>query len=164
MARRSRILIVAHDEAIRELMQDILSERFDTSVAEDVLKGTDLLLGDHHDLVIVEDSLPVLSGREYMDLLEASADFPSLPVLIVSAALELEEKCKAKPHRGFLRKPFALDQLSEQVQRLLQPRRPQLWATNTPNTSDLQAAEYAGSESRIDSAPRLQRRMPAVRA
>ena len=118
---RSRILIVAGDNHLRELMQDSLRECFDTAVAGDVLACTDLLLGNEYDLLVLDDQLPVVPGREYMEMLEASAEFPSLPVVIVSAAPDLEQKIKSKHNRGFLPNPFRLDQLFGQIQTLLQP-------------------------------------------
>ncbi len=133
MTGPSRILIVAEDDALRALMHDALSDRFDTAVAEDVLACTDLLLAGHYDLLILDDNLPVMTGREYIHVLEAQEAFQSLPVLIVSADGALEKKIQSNGNRGFLAKPFALDELDGQVQHLLQAHPSGPWAGNASN-------------------------------
>lgn len=119
MANRYKILIMAHDEVIRELLQDMVSDKFDTAVASDILQGTDLLHAAHFDLLVLEDRMPVIRGRDYLDILEASAEFQTLPVVIISAALELEQKIQARHNCRFLAMPFSIGHALELIQGLL---------------------------------------------
>ncbi|MGB8644814.1 MAG: response regulator [Anaerolineae bacterium] len=133
MASKPRVLIMAPDESIRKLMQDVLVERYDTAVAGDVLEGTDFLLAERFDLLVLEDNMPVIMGREFLEFLKAHDEFQSLPVVIVSEALDLEQKIRSKRNCSFLSKPFGLDQLVRQIQGLLEPHPQQPWAANASN-------------------------------
>ncbi len=122
---KPKILIIDDDDKFLEMMQDFILDRYDVAVAEDIFDGSNLLLGEHFDLLILDIRMPVVDGIEYLKMLDTKPEFASLPVLVVSGEPDLREKVPAAPHRTYLAKPFHADDLFKQIEQLLSLRRPQ---------------------------------------
>lgn len=145
MANRCRILILAHDDTVRELIRDMVSDEFDTAVVSDTLKGTDLLLADHFDLLVLEDRMPMVRGRDYLEFLMTSGEFQTLPVVILSAALELEQKIRAWHNCRFLAIPFSIEHALEVIKGLLGLAEQPYYAANAAPSQGL-AQDGQGTE------------------
>ncbi len=122
---KPKILIIDDDDKFLEMMQDFILDRYDVAVAEDIFDGSNLLLGEHFDLLILDIRMPVVDGIEYLKMLDTKPEFASLPVLVVSGEPDLREKVPPAPHRTYLSKPFHADDLFKQIEQLLSLRRPQ---------------------------------------
>ncbi len=127
---KPKILIIDDDDKFLELMQDFLLDRYDVAVAEDIFDGSNLLLGESFDLLILDIRMPVVDGIEYLQMLDKKPEFAQMPILVVSGETNLENKVIAAPNRAYLAKPFHSAQLYEQIDQLLSLRRPQ-----TPGSS-----------------------------
>ncbi len=125
---RPKILIIDDDDKFLELMQDFMLDRYDVAVAEDIFDGSNLLLGEHFDLLILDIRMPVVDGIEYLRMLDTKPEFAKMPILVVSGEPDLREKVTPSPNRAYLAKPFHADQLFGHIEQLLSLRRPQ-----TPN-------------------------------
>ncbi len=117
MARKT-ILIIDDDAVFLEMMQDMLLDDYDIAVAEDALYGADLLVREHYDLVILNHQMPVMTGFEFLRLIDAAERFKQIPVLVCSGIPEASEQLVASPNRAFLRKPVRAKDLLEHVKRL----------------------------------------------
>ncbi len=122
---RPKILIIDDDDRFLEMMQDFMLDRYDVAVAEDIFDGSNLLLGEHFDLLILDVRMPVVDGIEYLNMLDAKPEFSRLPILVVSAESGLKDRVPPAPHRAYLAKPFQSQQLFERIDQLLSLRRPQ---------------------------------------
>ncbi len=127
---KQRILIVDDDPRFLEMMQDILMDAFDIAVAEDIFDASNLLLMDRYDLLLLDVRMPVVTGLEYIQMLETKSQFANLPILVVSGDPDLEQKVQPTPLRSCLEKPFERDQLFERIQQLLQVSRSGATAEN----------------------------------
>ncbi len=121
---KPKILIIDDDATFLETMQDLMLDRYDIAVAEDVVAGSDMLMSEHFDMLILDVRMPVVNGLEYMQMLDRSPQFQQLPILVVSGAPEIEQSVGNAPHRSHLAKPFHPDQLFAKVEQLLALRRP----------------------------------------
>jgi CheY-like chemotaxis protein len=74
------------------------------------------------DLIITDIMMPRMDGRELLVALERDPATRDLPVIVMSAVSRAVLDA-AGPLRcaGFLRKPFSLDQLTREVDRLIGP-------------------------------------------
>ena len=128
-ARTRRVLIVDDDNAVlrimREALQNFLHWEVDTSPKPEY--GFELALKKEYDLMIFDFSMPMIDGTLLFLLLSKAYDNMSPPrrmppLLLVSGqgsdqrARQLLEEA---PVRGFLPKPFTINQLLEKVKACL---------------------------------------------
>jgi CheY-like chemotaxis protein len=113
MAGRASVLVVDDDEAIRDVVAEVLREEgYNVACAENGLQALQHIEGDHHpDLVLLDLMMPVMSGWEVLEQLQADEKLSQIPVVVVSAM-------NAPGVREHLAKPIDLDRLLTTVGRL----------------------------------------------
>lgn len=119
---KPKILIIDDDDKFLEMMQDLMLDRYDVAVAEDIFDGSNLLLGEHFDLLILDIRMPVVDGIEYLEMLNAKPEFANMPILVVSGEADLASKFTRRANRAYLGKPFTADELYGQIDALLKLR------------------------------------------
>ncbi len=72
---KPKILIIDDDDKFLEMMQDFLLDDYDVAVAEDIFDGSNLLLGDRFDMLILDIRMPVVDGIEYLKMLDAKPEY-----------------------------------------------------------------------------------------
>jgi DNA-binding NarL/FixJ family response regulator len=121
-SNKSRIMIVDDHPIVRHGIAQLLNAQpdFDCSAeADDAESALRLLRDEHYDLLIVDISMPGLSGLDLIRRIkQKDAD---LPVLVLSMHDEsvYAERALAAGARGFLMKHEATDRLVEAVRKLL---------------------------------------------
>jgi CheY-like chemotaxis protein len=111
--RRPNVLVVDDDDAIREVIAEVLrDEGYEVAVAGNGEQAlTELRKERHPDLVLLDLMMPVMSGWEVLELIQASADLSRIPIVVVSA-MTAPGACE------HLAKPIDLDRLLATVDRL----------------------------------------------
>jgi CheY-like chemotaxis protein len=123
------ILIAEDDDAIREILEDLLSSAgYRVIGATDGLEALDWLSMVQVDLVIVDILLPRLGGLELIQHLRQSSRWAEIPIMVLSAFADLE-RYQSLPVEAVQLKPFHLSEILEHVQRLIgspraRPERP----------------------------------------
>lgn len=123
-AGQGAILVVEDEEVVREAARSIL-ERLGYAVvtAEDGRQGVELLrrADIHIDLVLLDLTMPVMSGEEALEQLKAIR--PDVPVILSSGYDQTEalRRFNGKPLAGFIQKPFTAAHLAEKVKQALNP-------------------------------------------
>jgi CheY-like chemotaxis protein len=109
----ARVLVVDDDEAIRDVVAEVLrDEGYSVVCAENGAQALREIEGDHHpDLVLLDLMMPVMSGWEVLEQLQANQELARIPVVVVSAM-------SAPGAREHLAKPIDLDRLLDTVGRL----------------------------------------------
>jgi DNA-binding response OmpR family regulator len=117
------ILIVDDDDAIRGMIFDLLSEKYEcntASMAEEALQYVEV---ENYDAILTDIAMPGLSG---VDLLQKIQELsPSTPVILISGKGE-EQDPKALLALGafaYVTKPFSLDELEEVVERAVMTKK-----------------------------------------
>lgn len=108
---KPRLLVVEDSEDTAYLVQRVLSNTYDITIANDGREGLDLWLAKRHDLVLLDIMLPSMSGNEI--LVEIVNENPRQPVVVMTAhgnATEAEDLMFAGA-ADFLPKPFRAEQL-----------------------------------------------------
>src|SRR3954469_301039 len=121
--RRPGILVVDDDPAIRELLQQHLSAAgYDVALADDAIAAGRMFLASTPDLLLIDISMPYMSGLEFVANVFADNTVPVIPVVFITAhahfaqhAEELGAEC--------LIKPVAASRLLETVARNLKKSR-----------------------------------------
>lgn len=102
------ILVVEDDDDIRNAIVDLLeSEGYHAEAAvngKDALDKLDTM--DKPCLVLLDMMMPIMNGRQFLDVVTKDSKLAPLPVLIVSA---VADKTNTEGSVGFLKKPIDID-------------------------------------------------------
>ena len=123
--RQDTVLIVDDEEMIRTLSVAMLEAfGFDTLVATDGEMALEIFRseGDRISLVLLDQSMPIMDGLTVFRELRRIR--PDIKVLLASGYSEEEvsERFKGLQLDGFIQKPYNVKRLSDEVQRVLEPR------------------------------------------
>jgi PAS domain S-box-containing protein len=112
-----RILIVEDDDDTRELLESFLThEGYEIMVStsgEEACQVMDRLFSPH--LILLDLTLPKMSGGEFLSILNQRADRQKFKVLIASGWDNLAARVKALKADGFLRKPMVIDDILAEI-------------------------------------------------
>jgi CheY-like chemotaxis protein len=113
MPRRPSVLVVDDDEAIRDVVAEVLrDEGYEVVCAENGVQAMrELHKENHPDLVLLDLMMPVMSGWEVLEELQSDDQLSRIPVVVVSAM-------HAPGAREHLAKPIDLERLLATVGRL----------------------------------------------
>ena len=113
MALRVSVLVADDDEAIRQVIAEVLrDEGYDVVCAENGAQALqELHRAPHPDLVLLDLMMPVMSGWEVLEELQSDDELARIPVVVMSAM-------GAPGVSGHLAKPIDLDRLLDTVNRL----------------------------------------------
>jgi PAS domain S-box-containing protein len=122
IGRPKTILVVEDEDSVRQLCKELLEIfGYHTITASDGLEGVEMFKANQNriDLVLLDLLLPRMNG------IEAYAEFikikPDIKVLISSGFSQesLEEKIKGALPAGYLHKPYQMENLKEEIERIL---------------------------------------------
>ena len=118
------VLIVEDDAAIREMLTHLLSvEGFHAVGAEDGLEALHLLRTVRHRapqtpcLILLDLKMPRLSGKEFRRAQLGDPTVASVPVAVMSGAVDLEQRAQALGAVATVAKPIDIGLLMDIVKR-----------------------------------------------
>jgi CheY-like chemotaxis protein len=118
------ILIVEDDPDVRDMLSTLLSlEGFHAVAAEDGLEGLHLLRAVRHRsanipcLVLLDLKMPRLSGHEFRRAQLGDPSVADVPVVVMSGAVDLEQRAKAIGAVATVTKPIDVDSLLNVVRK-----------------------------------------------
>ncbi|HEU0316206.1 MAG TPA: response regulator transcription factor [Solirubrobacteraceae bacterium] len=123
MAERSQILVVDDEPAVRQALSRALAlERYGVALAPDGGAALDRLAVERFDVVVLDVSMPRISGIEVCRRLRAAGD--RTPVLMLTARDGIDDRVAGLDAGAddYLVKPFALRELMARVRALLRRR------------------------------------------
>jgi two-component system cell cycle response regulator DivK len=86
MSTRTRVVLVVEDvELNRDLLMQLLEDDFDVLVAVDGAQAVEMARSEQPDIVLMDLSLPVMSGWEATSTLKADPELRHIPVIAVTA-------------------------------------------------------------------------------
>jgi twitching motility two-component system response regulator PilH len=114
--RAAKTVLVVEDETdIAEVVGTVLeTEGYDVVYAANGEEGL-AALGDEPDLVLVDSTMPVLGGRAMVRAMQADPKRASIPVMMMSGAVSVEEGLTVP----LIRKPFEIEELLRKIERLI---------------------------------------------
>ena len=122
LAPSGRVLIVDDDRRVRELLEAALTTHgFDVLTASDGDEAIKRAHEDRPDLVVLDVRLPKRSGLDVCEALRHDTDDPALPIILVSAATDPEQRLHAfaRGADDYLAKPFSPRELVARIRRHL---------------------------------------------
>lgn len=112
------VLLVEDEEPIRNMVRYALSrEGIDMREAADVRSAHDSLAACKPDIILLDWMLPDSSGLDFLRSLRKSAEFKRLPVVMLTARAEEEDKIRGLESGAddFITKPFSPKELIARV-------------------------------------------------
>jgi DNA-binding response OmpR family regulator len=111
-----QILVIEDEPGIVDFLErGLRSYGFEVASAVDGVQGTERALSEPFDLVVLDMMLPLRSGLEVLE--EIRADRPALPVIILTARNEVEDRVNGLDAGAidYLTKPFSLSELAARI-------------------------------------------------
>lgn len=116
MAPRTRILIVDDDEGMLESLVMALEGEFEVATAVNGREALAVMAHGGVDVVLLDLMMPILDGEGYMR--EHAQRHQGVPVLLLSADMDLGTRAADLAVDDHLHKPFALPALEAKLRRL----------------------------------------------
>lgn len=113
-----RLLIIDDDEAILSMLADTLSPEYHVMTAQDWLEGTDLLMKEQVDLLLVDLAMPVFDGLEFIRKIRAEPQHEQLPVIVMSAYADMRKRLVGANVQAIVAKPFSVERLMRTIDAL----------------------------------------------
>jgi signal transduction histidine kinase/ActR/RegA family two-component response regulator len=118
------ILVVEDNYDMRLFLKKILKDEYDVILAENGLKGLEVVQADPSkiNLIITDLMMPEMDGFELLEKLKKEASTADLPVIVLTAKHEKDSRLNALRIGvdEYLTKPFSIDELFATVKHLLQ--------------------------------------------
>lgn len=113
---RGKVLIVDDDELLREVMASALQlDNWATFEAQNGQEALEKIKREKFDVMIMDERMPQMTGRElYLQLVLNKI---TLPVILVTAAIEIEQIARELGILSYLAKPVSFVQLQDAVRR-----------------------------------------------
>lgn len=82
-----KFLIIEDEDAIRMVIRKILQKNFSCTIQEagNGKQGLDILQNDIPDLILLDINMPVMDGKETLEILKSHSLFQKIPVVIMTA-------------------------------------------------------------------------------
>jgi CheY-like chemotaxis protein len=122
VAERRAVMIVDDDDAIREALEDVLSdEGYDVVGVSDGQQALDYLLTDlqpekRPSAILVDLWMPVMDGWKFLDALLEDPRFSRIPLVVLTAARD--QRARDLRVAEVLTKPVQLQQVLGALERL----------------------------------------------
>jgi CheY-like chemotaxis protein len=114
-----RILIIEDDDAVRYVLSDALQDAgFAVATAIDGVDALDQIGQHPPDAILLDLMMPSMDGWNFLERFRARS---RIPVGIISAAPMLRKTADAWGVQVAIGKPFSLETLLSQVERLCEP-------------------------------------------
>ena len=128
MAQFNRILLVEDDVDIQENLRTYLElEGFSVDSAFNGKEAFAFLekmeSGKEPSVILLDLMMPVMTGYEFLGKIRLENSFPSIPIIVLSAAPDLEQAARARVAR-FIRKPFTLESLVTTIREVRKASQP----------------------------------------
>ncbi|MEO1262539.1 MAG: response regulator [Bacteroidota bacterium] len=116
------VLIIEDHDSIRMLLGSMLSKYYQVKALKDGLEGMAWLVkGNLPDLILLDMSMPRLSGDEFLKNIRQSGFFRDIPVIVVSGNDGDEDikKCLKWGVHDYMTKPFNPIELKKKINKVL---------------------------------------------
>ena len=110
------VLVIEDEPIIAEMISIILEiQGLNVISLSDTGRGRDKLLNKEVDLVLLDLNLTGEGGQEFCEYIKGQDDLKHIPVVLVSANIDIEQIKQQCHADDIIRKPFNIDHFMEKV-------------------------------------------------
>jgi two-component system sensor histidine kinase/response regulator len=113
-----KILIVDDEPDFVSTIQHHLEwANYQTVVANNGQEGLEKAASEKPDLILLDTNMPVMNGHETLERLSKDAELKSIPVIMITAACEVDDIATASSFgvADYIAKPFDFAELKEKI-------------------------------------------------
>jgi CheY-like chemotaxis protein len=116
----TRVLAVEDDPTIRDLLIELLSgEGFEIQCAANGLEALAILGGWLPDVIILDLMMPVMDAETFREHQLKMQRAANVPIVVLSALNDVQDRAKALGATGTIAKPFDLDSLVKMLRKVV---------------------------------------------
>jgi len=114
-----KILIIDDEVDLVDMMKfQLKTKGYEVETASNGLEGLERLKTFEPALIILDINMPKMGGLEFLNKISTSHGRTRFPVLVLTARANLEQVFKDIDVEGFMPKPFEIDSLLKEVERI----------------------------------------------
>lgn len=117
---KKRVIIFDDDEAILDVLQLVLSGAgYEIRISNNSNQVIAEVGQFQPDIILMDHQLPSIGGVEAVRLLKEHNQFRNIPILYVSASIDIKQFTKDSGADDYIKKPFDIDYLEKKIARYL---------------------------------------------
>ena len=124
--KKNCVLVIEDNEINRDLLEEILEDRYLVLTAENGREGLDKLnrYGQAVCVILLDIKMPVMNGYEFLEHVKKHPLFNRIPVIVttVLSSVEEEEKCMQMGAADFIEKPYHAGRILKRIGNLIHMR------------------------------------------
>jgi two-component system, chemotaxis family, chemotaxis protein CheY len=118
-----RVLVVEDDLSIAWVICDDLTERgHQVVLADNGLEALKRVEEGRPDVIVLDLMMPFMHGWEFVERYQEATNGEIIPIIVVSAARAVPRSLEALGVRGYLAKPFDMEELARTIEDAAEPR------------------------------------------
>ncbi|MFC1510997.1 sigma-54-dependent transcriptional regulator [Candidatus Margulisiibacteriota bacterium] len=120
--KKANVLVVDDEKSMRDSMHMLLKDNYNVHLAKSGKEAIGIVKNHPVDLVLLDIRLPEIDGIEVLKIIKGVND--SIEVIMVTAVIMVKHAVAAIRHGAYdyITKPFDIDALQEQVEKVLHKR------------------------------------------
>ena len=120
---KKRVLIADDDKDLCACLEHALVEKYEVIKVYDGVSGLAMAMKYLPDLVLLDITMPKMSGYQMMDMMKRNPQLKDVPVIFVTAKTSPQDTAFAmkKGAVGYITKPFDIEKLIEMIDKTLNP-------------------------------------------
>lgn len=121
MTARKRILVIEDHELNRDLLVQILEERYTVLVAVDGADGIAVAERERPDLILMDFGMPVLDGWQATRVIKSRPHLERIPIIAITSHAMVGDEAKALDAGcdSYMAKPIHEDDLLARIEQFL---------------------------------------------
>lgn len=102
----TRVMVIEDDASIRAVLAELLAyEGYTTETAANGLQALARMRNARPDAIVLDLMMPVMNGFQLVQAMRHESDLASVPMLVVTAALDAARQCERLNLQHWLMKP-----------------------------------------------------------
>lgn len=115
-----KVLVIDDEPDFVALMKSRLeADQFEVLTASNGVEGIALLEEERPDLIVLDVLMPFINGLNFVKIIKKYDDFKSIPIIVLTAKIGMEELFQKEGVHFYITKPFGAQDLIKKVREVV---------------------------------------------